>query len=82
MDHEACARLSDEKSAAGNSVRAARGMLDWTQEQLAALAGVSRSTVCDFEGCRRELHQTTEALLIKAFERPESASSSTGGNQG
>lgn len=48
--------------------RAARGMLDWTQEQLATLAGVSRSTVRDFEGCRRELHQTTEALLIKAFE--------------
>jgi transcriptional regulator with XRE-family HTH domain len=48
--------------------RAARGLLDWTQEQLATLAGVSRSTVRDFEGCRRGLHQTTEALLIKAFE--------------
>lgn len=48
--------------------RAARAMLDWTQERLATLAGVSRSTVRDFEGCRRELHQTTESLLIKTFE--------------
>jgi DNA-binding XRE family transcriptional regulator len=48
--------------------RAARGMLSWSQEELAALAGVSRSTVRDFEGCRHELHRSTEALLIKTFE--------------
>jgi transcriptional regulator with XRE-family HTH domain len=56
------------KSLLPEQCRAARGMLDWTQEQLAASAGVSRSTVRDFEGCRRELQRATEALLIKAFE--------------
>ncbi len=44
--------------------RAARGLLDWTQEQLAARAGVSRSTVRDFEQHRHVLHRTTENLLI------------------
>jgi len=44
--------------------RAARGLLDWTQEQLAARAGVSRSTVRDFERHRHVLHRTTEGLLI------------------
>lgn len=48
--------------------RAARGLLDWTQEQLAALAGVSRSTVRDFECGRHALHRATEALLVRAFE--------------
>lgn len=43
-------------------------MLDWTQEQLARLAGVSRSTVRDFECRRHALHRATEALLIKTFE--------------
>ena len=48
--------------------RAARGLLNWTQEQLAGLAGVSRSTVRDFENGRHELHRATEALLVRTFE--------------
>lgn len=48
--------------------RAARGLLNWTQDHLATLAGVSRSTVRDFECHRHELHRSTETLLIKAFE--------------
>jgi transcriptional regulator with XRE-family HTH domain len=48
--------------------RAARGLLDWTQERLAETAGVSRSTVRDFESRRHELHRSTEALLIEALE--------------
>lgn len=48
--------------------RAARGLLDWTQEELAGLAGVSRSTVRDFECGRHGLHRATETSLIKTFE--------------
>ncbi len=49
--------------------RAARGLLNWTQEQLAAEAGVSRSTIKDFECHRHALHRSTECLLIEAFEK-------------
>ncbi len=48
--------------------RAARGMLDWTQERLAATAGVSRSTVRDFECGRHGLHPATEAMVVRTFE--------------
>ena len=44
-------------------------MLNWTQEQLAAVAGVSRSTIKDFECHRHALHRATEALLVSALER-------------
>jgi len=47
--------------------RAARGLLNWTQDQLAAAAGVSRSTIKDFECHRHALHRGSEELLIKAF---------------
>lgn len=49
--------------------RAARGLLNWTQEQLAALAGVSRSAIKDFECHRHALQRATEAHLVEAFER-------------
>ena len=48
--------------------RAARGLLNWTQAELAETAGVSRSTVRDFEGERHELHAHTESKLIEALE--------------
>ncbi len=48
--------------------RAARGLLNWTQGQLAMLAGVSRSTIKDFECNRHALHRATERLLIRALE--------------
>ena len=48
--------------------RAARGLLNWTQEQLAVEAGVSRSTVKDFECGRHELHRATELSLMQTFE--------------
>ncbi|ADH89700.1 putative transcriptional regulator, XRE family [Ancylobacter novellus DSM 506] len=48
--------------------RAARGLLNWTQEHLAERAGVSRSTVRDFECHRHVLHRGTETLLIRTFE--------------
>jgi len=48
--------------------RAARGLLNWTQEHLAHVAGVSRSTIKDFECNRHAIHRATEALLVRAFE--------------
>lgn len=49
--------------------RAARGLLDWSQEQLATAAGVSRSTIRDFEGQRHELQRSSEALVVAALEQ-------------
>jgi transcriptional regulator with XRE-family HTH domain len=47
--------------------RAARGLLDWSQADLAQRAGVSRSTVRDFEGGRHELHRASEAQIVRAL---------------
>src|SRR3546814_8995585 len=51
--------------------RAARGLLNWTQAQLATFDGISRSTVRDFEGDRHQLHLSTEALLISTLEKAD-----------
>ncbi|WP_142519488.1 helix-turn-helix transcriptional regulator [Pseudorhizobium endolithicum] len=48
--------------------RAARALLDWTQEELAARSLVSRSTIRDFEGNRHGLHRSTAAQLVRALE--------------
>ncbi|MBO9097246.1 MULTISPECIES: helix-turn-helix domain-containing protein [Rhizobium] len=48
--------------------RAARGFLDWTQSDLAEKAGVSRSTIRDYEGARHDIHRATEAQLKLALE--------------
>ncbi|WP_434714385.1 helix-turn-helix domain-containing protein (plasmid) [Rhizobium sp. YTUHZ045] len=48
--------------------RAARGFLDWTQDELAARSAVSRSTIRDFEGDRHGLHRSTEAQLLSALK--------------
>lgn len=49
--------------------RAARGLLDWTQEHLAEEAGVSRSTVRDFEKERHSLNRASEQAIVDAFGR-------------
>lgn len=49
--------------------RAARGLLNWSQDELAAAAGVSRSTIKDFECHRHALHRSSEELLVAAFAR-------------
>lgn len=54
--------LSPEQS------RAARGWLDWTQEELAKRAGVSLSTVRDFEAGRRKPIPLNLAGLRSALE--------------
>jgi transcriptional regulator with XRE-family HTH domain len=49
--------------------RAARALLDWTQEDLAGRAGVSRSTVRGFENGQHELHRASAAVIREALAR-------------
>jgi transcriptional regulator with XRE-family HTH domain len=49
--------------------RAARGLLNWTQNQLAAASGLSRSTIKDFERHRHALNRSSEELLLNALLR-------------
>ena len=48
--------------------RAARGLLDWTQQELADAARIGVATVRLFEGEAAELRQATLAVLRQAFE--------------
>jgi transcriptional regulator with XRE-family HTH domain len=48
--------------------RAARGLLDWTQQELADAAGIGVATVRLFEGKGAESRQATLAVLRRAFE--------------
>jgi len=47
--------------------RAARGLLDWTQEQLAERAELSRSTVRGFEGGKHDLQRASAAQVVRVF---------------
>ncbi|WP_375459343.1 helix-turn-helix transcriptional regulator [uncultured Enterovirga sp.] len=49
--------------------RAARGLLDWTQEELAERADVSRSTVRDFEKERHGLQAASAEQIVAAFDK-------------
>ena len=49
--------------------RAARGLLGWTQEQLAEAAGVGLSTVRDHETGRREVSLDKLAKIRTALEK-------------
>lgn len=48
--------------------RAARGLLDWTQQELADAARIGVATVRLFEGEAAELRQATLSVLRQAFE--------------
>lgn len=48
--------------------RAARGLLAWTQEELADRAGLSRSTIRSFENGQHDLHRASAAVIRTAFE--------------
>lgn len=47
--------------------RAARALVDWTQEDLAAEAGVCRSTVREFEKGHHALQRASEDALVNAL---------------
>jgi len=48
--------------------RAARGLLDWTQQELADAAHIGVATVRLFEGQAAESRQATLAVLRRALE--------------
>jgi transcriptional regulator with XRE-family HTH domain len=48
--------------------RAARGLLAWSQADLAAKSGVSRATVADFEIGKRQPIANNVAAIRTAFE--------------
>jgi transcriptional regulator with XRE-family HTH domain len=48
--------------------RAARALLGWSQNDLASKAGVSRSTIADFErGSRKPISRTMIEAMMRAF---------------
>ena len=66
--------------------RAARGLLDWSQEDLAKHAGLSLSTVRNYEKGRSDPYSRNLEAIRKAFEaagiefiEPDAASLAGGG---
>jgi len=49
--------------------RAARALLDWTQDELAARAEISRSTVRGFERAQHGLQRATAAAIRRVLEQ-------------
>ena len=47
--------------------RAARALLDWTQDRLAEQAGVSRGTIRGFESGQHMLQRASQAALCQAL---------------
>lgn len=47
--------------------RAARALLDWSQDRLEGVAGVARKTIVDFERGVRQPHPRTLAAIRAAF---------------
>ena len=59
---------SSEPLLTPSQCRAARGLLDWTQQELAEAAHVGVVTVRIFEGKGRETRYATRAVLRQALE--------------
>ncbi len=51
-----------------NQIRAARGLLGWSQKELAKRSGVSDVSIINYEKGKRTPHQNTMNKIIQAFE--------------
>jgi len=51
-----------------NQIRAARGLLGWSQKELAKRSGVSDVSIINYEKGKRTPHQNTLNKIIQAFE--------------
>ncbi|ATU91767.1 transcriptional regulator [Phyllobacterium zundukense] len=65
-------------------IRAARGLLGWSQQQLAEAAGVGRATIADFETGKRTPYARTIEEMQRTLESAgviflESGQAVTGG---
>ena len=49
--------------------RAARGLIEMTQTELAALANLGLSTIVDFEKARRDVSREAKESIRKALEK-------------
>lgn len=49
-------------------IKAARSLLDWSQEELAERAGVARFTLIKIETGRARVHDATIAKIVAALE--------------
>jgi transcriptional regulator with XRE-family HTH domain len=49
--------------------RAARGLLDWSQQELAKQAGVGTVTIRELESGRHEPRRATLYVVLQAFEK-------------
>jgi DNA-binding XRE family transcriptional regulator len=47
--------------------RGARGILGWTQDELASRAGITKNPICNFERGNREMMHNNKMACWKAF---------------
>lgn len=58
-----------EKTLSSGLCRGARGLLNWSREDLAVQSKVSRAAIADFETDKRQVRERTTDDLIQAFEK-------------
>lgn len=58
----------DTAEITAGQVRAARALLDWSQEELADRAGVTRRTIVGFENGEKIPHRSTMGRIADVFQ--------------
>jgi len=59
---------TDFMTLTSSKLRAARGLLGWSQSRLGNAADVGVSTIANYEAGRRTLHPRTEKALVEVLE--------------